>query len=93
MFKVGLTGGIGCGKSTVSRLFADFGVPIIDADEISHRLVARHQPALHEITQTFGTEILYPNGELNRAALKTLIFENSTAKTQLEEILHPLIFQ
>ncbi|MEI7840195.1 MAG: dephospho-CoA kinase [Methylococcaceae bacterium] len=93
MLKVGLTGGIGCGKSTVSRLFANFGVPIIDADEISHRLVARHQPALQEITQTFGAEMLYPNGELNRAALKTLIFTNSTAKTQLEQILHPRIFQ
>ncbi len=93
MLKIGLTGGIGCGKSTVSRLFADFGVPIIDADEISHRLVARHQPALEEIAQTFGAEMLHPNGELNRVALKTLIFTNSTAKTELEKILHPRIFQ
>ncbi len=92
MLKIGLTGGIGCGKSTVSRLFADLGMPIIDADEISHRLVARGQPALQRIAQVFGSEILLENGELNRAALKARIFDNSQAKQQLEAILHPLVF-
>jgi dephospho-CoA kinase len=93
MLIVGLTGGIGCGKSTVSRLFSELGVPIIDADEISHYLVQARQPALFAIKQTFGSEILLDNGELNRAALKALIFKNPTTKQQLENILHPLVFQ
>lgn len=92
MLKIGLTGGIGCGKSTVSRLFAGFGVPIIDADEISHRLVARGQPALQHIAQVFGSEILLENGDLNRTALKARIFSDPKAKQQLEAILHPLVF-
>jgi dephospho-CoA kinase len=93
MLKIGLTGGIGCGKSTVSCLFSEFGVPIIDADEISHRLVQTGQPALQAIKYVFGSEIFLENGDLNRGALKTLIFENTAAKQQLEAILHPLIFQ
>jgi dephospho-CoA kinase len=93
MLKIGLTGGIGCGKSTVSRLFAELGVPIIDADEISHQLVQAGQPALQNIKHVFGSEILHANGELNRGALKTLIFENPATKQQLETILHPLVFQ
>ena len=93
MLKVGLTGGIGCGKSTVSRLFSKLGVPIIDADEISHQLVQAGQPALQTIKNTFGSEVLLENGELNRAYLKKNIFENSATKQQLETILHPLVFQ
>lgn len=92
MLKIGLTGGIGCGKSTVSHLFANFGIPIIDADEISHRLVVRGQPALQRIAQVFGSEILLENGELNRAALKARIFKDSQSKQKLEDILHPLVF-
>lgn len=93
MLKIGLTGGIGCGKSTVSRLFSEWGVPIIDADDIAHDLVQARQPALQTIKQTFGSEILLENGELNRATLKALIFANPAAKQQLEAILHPLVFQ
>lgn len=93
MLKVGITGGIGCGKSTVSYLFSEFGVSIIDADDISHRLVQAGQPALQTLSHVFGSEILLENGELNRGALKTLIFENSFAKQRLEAILHPLVFQ
>lgn len=93
MLKIGLTGGIGCGKSTVSHLFSELGVPIIDADEISHRLVQVDQPALQTIKHVFGSEILLENGELNRDVLKALVFKNPTAKQQLEAILHPLIFQ
>lgn len=93
MLKIGLTGGIGCGKTTVSQLFAALDVPIIDADEISHQLVQPNQPALLKIQQTFGSGFLLDNGELNRGALKNYIFENTQAKKQLESILHPLIFQ
>lgn len=92
MLKIGLTGGIGCGKTTVSNLFADFGVPIIDADEISRNLTQTSQIALQQIKQTFGSAVFFENGELNRLALKTLIFQKPTAKAQLEAILHPLIF-
>ncbi len=93
MLKIGLTGGIGCGKTTVSRLFADLEMPIIDADDISHQLVQPHQPALQQIQSTFGKEFILENGQLNRAALKKYIFSNPLAKQQLETILHPLIFQ
>lgn len=92
MFKIGLTGGIGCGKTTVSNLFADLGVPIIDADEISRHLTQTSEITKQQIKNTFGFAVFLENGDLNRAALKTLIFQNSTAKKQLEAILHPLIF-
>lgn len=93
MLKIGLTGGIGCGKTTVSRLFSDLNVPIIDADEISHQLVQPNQLALQKIQATFGREFILENGQLNRASLKNHIFESIDAKQQLEAILHPLIFQ
>jgi dephospho-CoA kinase len=93
MLKIGLTGGIGCGKTTVSNLFSELGVPIIDADKISHALVQAGQPALQNIKNAFGSNSLLENGQLNRPALKAHIFQNPTAKQQLEAILHPLIFQ
>jgi dephospho-CoA kinase len=93
VLKIGLTGGIGCGKSTVSRLFEQLGAPIIDADEVSHQLIQIGQPALETIRCVFGSEMLLENGALNRVGLKNLIFENLLAKKQLEAILHPLIFQ
>lgn len=92
MLKVGLTGGIGCGKTTVSSLFANLGVPIIDADEISRSLTQSNQAVLQQIEQTFGSDILLENGELNRIELKARIFTNPFAKKQLEAILHPQIF-
>lgn len=93
MLKIGLTGGIGCGKTTVSNLFSTLNVPIIDADDISHSLVQVGKPALQKIKNIFGLEILLENGELNRAYLKKCIFEDSKVKKQLEAILHPLIFK
>ncbi|MDD5579330.1 MAG: dephospho-CoA kinase [Methylobacter sp.] len=93
MLKIGLTGGIGCGKTTVARLFAGFGVPIIDADDTAHRLVAIGQPALASITQEFGPDILNPDGSLNRNTLREEIFSNSEQKQKLESILHPLVYK
>jgi dephospho-CoA kinase len=93
MLKVGLTGGIGCGKSTVAKIFADLNVPVLDADEIAHRLVEKGQPALSQIQQTFGPSILNPDGSLNRTKLKELIFSDLRQKQQLESILHPLIYK
>lgn len=92
MFKVGLTGGIGCGKTTVSKLFAELDVPIIDADEIAHRLVEPGQQAILEICKTFGDQALNPDSSLNRPYLRDIIFSDSEKKQALENILHPLVF-
>lgn len=88
----GLTGGIGSGKTTVRQLFEEEGVPTLDADQIAREVVAKNQPGLAEIERTFGLDYLI-NGELNRAKLRELIFNDATAKQTLESILHPLIRQ
>ncbi|MFZ2168654.1 MAG: dephospho-CoA kinase [Methylococcaceae bacterium] len=93
MLKVGLTGGIGCGKTTVAKIFAQLNIPVIDADEIAHRLVSIGQPALAQIEQEFGEDILSPDGSLNRRKLKELIFSDPKQKQKLESILHPLVYQ
>ncbi len=91
MLKIGLTGGIASGKSTVCRLFAQYGIPIIDADVIARQLVEPKQEAYNEIVHTFGDNICLPNGKLNRQHLRKLIFSDDNAKHQLEMILHPRI--
>jgi dephospho-CoA kinase len=94
MLKIGLTGGIGCGKSTIAEIFhINHNIPIIDADIISRQLVEPGQPALIPIQQTFGQSILNPDDSLNREQLRDIIFSNSEKKNQLEAILHPLIYQ
>jgi len=93
MLKIGLTGGIGCGKSTVARVFEQLKTPVIDADEIAHQLVAIGQPALAQIQQEFGTDVLNPDGSLNRKKLRELIFSDPEQKQKLESILHPLVYQ
>jgi dephospho-CoA kinase len=92
VFKVGLTGGIGCGKTTVSKLFTELNVPVIDADDIAHQLVEPGQPALLEIEKIFSNEILNPDGSLSRQHLRELVFSNPKQKQKLEAILHPLVF-
>ncbi|MBM4207375.1 MAG: dephospho-CoA kinase [Gammaproteobacteria bacterium] len=91
MFKVGLTGGIGSGKSTVSALFQTLDVPVIDADEIAHALVKPGEPALQEICAQFGERLLNPDGSLNRDLLRTIVFNNPVEKQKLETILHPRV--
>ncbi|MDP3589007.1 MAG: dephospho-CoA kinase [Methylobacter sp.] len=93
MLKVGLTGGIGCGKSTVAKIFADLNVPVLDADDIAHRLVEKGQPALTQIQQAFGPAILNPDGSLNRKNLRDRVFSDLKQKQKLESILHPLIYK
>lgn len=93
MLKIGLTGGIGSGKSTVSKIFQQINIPVIDADEIAHQLVTVGQPALTKIQQEYGSNILNPDGTLNRKQLKELIFSDDLKKQKLETILHPLIYQ
>jgi dephospho-CoA kinase len=93
MLKVGLTGGIGCGKSAVARIFSQLNIPVIDADEIAHRLVEPGQPALAQIQQEFGADVLGTDGSLNRKKLKELIFSDLKQKQKLESIIHPLVYQ
>ncbi|HSN24525.1 MAG TPA: dephospho-CoA kinase [Methylomicrobium sp.] len=92
MFKVGLTGGIGCGKTTIANLFAGLGVPILDADKIARELTMKGEPAFQRIHEEFGDQILNPDGSLDRLRLKNLIFDEFNQKVRLEAILHPLIF-
>ncbi len=93
MMIVGLTGGIGSGKSTVAELFAGMGVPIIDTDIIARDLVEIDKPAYLDIVKKFGNDILLPNRTLNRAVLKQRILNNEQERLILEDILHPLIQQ
>jgi dephospho-CoA kinase len=90
---IGLTGGIGSGKSTVAGEFSRLGVPVIDTDQLARELVAPGQPALQEIVTRFGPRALQDDGTLDRAWLRTRIFSDSTAKQALEAILHPRIRQ
>ena len=89
--KVGLTGGIGSGKSTAVNAFRALGITIIDADQIAKSIVEPGETALQEIADCFGERILLANGELNRQALKDIVFNDPEALEKLENILHPLI--
>ncbi|MCL5059246.1 MAG: dephospho-CoA kinase [Candidatus Thermoplasmatota archaeon] len=91
MFAVGLTGGIGSGKSTVAGLFADLGVPVIDTDVIARELTAPGGAALAAIRAEFGEAVMQANGTLDRAALRRRIFADAAARRRLEAILHPRI--
>lgn len=93
MFKIGLTGGIASGKSTVCQLFAQYGIPIIDADIIARQLVEPKQEAYDEIVSIFGEDARHTDGQLNRQYLRQVIFSDAKAKQQLEAILHPRIRQ
>jgi dephospho-CoA kinase len=91
MLKIGLTGGIGSGKSTVSDIFSQLGVPVIDMDVIARQVVEPGSPALTEITEAFGPSILNQDGCLDRQLLRQRIFESDSDRRKLETILHPLI--
>ncbi len=93
MLKVGLTGGIACGKTTISGMFDDLGVPVIDADIIARDLVTPGQPALAEIERQLGPGLMLPDGRLDRVRLKRLIFTDAEKKSRLEALLHPLVYQ
>lgn len=93
MLVIGLTGGIGSGKSTVAEMFESLGVPIIDMDRIARQIVEPGQPALTQIKQAFGEKIVAASGQLNRQQLSKIIFDSAEKRHQLEAILHPLIRQ
>ncbi|PKO84542.1 MAG: dephospho-CoA kinase [Betaproteobacteria bacterium HGW-Betaproteobacteria-11] len=90
-FVVGLTGGIGSGKSVVAEQFAAKGVPVIDTDRIAHGLTAPSGAALPALRATFGSGIFDVAGRLDRAALRELVFADAAERKRLEAILHPLI--
>jgi dephospho-CoA kinase len=90
---VGVTGGIGTGKSIVCHLFAELGVPVIEADEIARELTAPRQPALQSIVREFGEEMLDSEGRLRRDKLRSMVFSDLGRRKRLEEILHPLILE
>ena len=93
MLKVGLTGGIGSGKTSVSDLFGNLGIPVIDTDVIAHTLVNNNAEVLQEIIEAFGQDILNIDGSLNRKKLAQIIFTVEQNKQLLEDILHPKIKQ
>jgi dephospho-CoA kinase len=93
MLRVGLTGGIGSGKSTVAGIFAGLGVPVIDADDIAHRLTAPGGPGFHRIVEAFGIAILDKHHAIDRARLRTLVFDDEDKRRNLEAILHPLVLE
>jgi dephospho-CoA kinase len=88
---IGLTGGIGCGKTTVANLFAERGATLVDTDLIAHAMTAPHGPAMAAIAQTFGAGFIAADGSLDRAAMRALVFTDPAAKQRLEAILHPMI--
>jgi dephospho-CoA kinase len=92
-FIVGLTGGIGCGKSTVAGLFAEHGAGIIDTDTIARRLTQAGGEAMAAICMSFGKDYILDDGALDRAKMRGLIFSDTAAKQGLERILHPLILE
>lgn len=90
-YLVGLTGGIGSGKSTIANSFERLGVKVVDADQAARAVVSPESNALKEIITHFADEQLLVNGQLNRAALRQIVFNNPEQKNWLEKLLHPLI--
>lgn len=93
MLRVGLTGGIACGKSTVAGMLREMGMPVIATDSIAHRLIERGQPAHAEVVKEFGPGICGPNGEVDRARLGALVFADRAKLERLNRILHPRVIE
>jgi len=89
MMRVALTGGIASGKTTVSDKFAELGIPVADADVLSRQAVQIGSPGLAQVTERFGSDILQTDGSLDRATLRTIVFEDEQARLDLEAIVHP----
>lgn len=93
MLLVGLTGGLGAGKSTVGRMLADRGAVVVDADELARRAVAPGSHGNHEILQVFGDEVVAPDGSIDRAVLSRIVFADPEKRRALESITHPEVFR
>ncbi|MDB5952860.1 MAG: dephospho-CoA kinase, partial [Massilia sp.] len=91
LLHIGLTGGIGCGKTTVADMFAARGASVIDTDQIAHALTAPHGAAMPALLAEFGADFATPDGALDRARMRALVFADPGARTRLEAILHPRI--
>lgn len=91
MLIIGLTGGIASGKSTIARLFSAHGISHIDADCVAREIVALGEPVLARLAERYGQRILQPNGELDRAALRTIIFDDPSERHWVEALMHPAI--
>jgi len=91
VYRVGLTGGVASGKSTVAKIFRGFGVPIIDTDELARDVVEPGQPPLERLVERFGPSILTADGHLDRPALRTIVFSDPMARADLEALIHPAI--
>ena len=91
MFRVGLTGGVASGQSTVAALFTELGAGLVDTDQVAREVVAVGEPGLKAIVDAFGADLLLDSGELNRSALRATIFQDPDERRKLEAILHPLI--
>lgn len=93
MFRLGLTGGIATGKSTVSKYLKEKkGLPVLDADDIAHQIMGPNQPILTEISETFGADYINDDGSLNRQKLGALVFNDDQARQKLDDLTHPRIF-
>jgi len=91
--RVGLTGGIASGKSTVSAMLRELGAVVIDADQLARDVVAKGTPGLTAVVEEFGPELLTADGDLDRAAMGALVFTDEAARRRLEAIVHPLVFE
>ena len=91
--RVGLTGGIASGKSTVAAMLAELGAVVIDADALAREVVEKGTPGLDAVVAEFGEELLGPDGELDRPAMGRLVFNDDQARKRLEAIVHPLVFE
>ena len=93
MLKVGLTGGIASGKSTVSRIFASFGAKVLDADEVAREVLLPGQPAWTKLRRAFGQEFFHPDGTVKRKQLRKLVFADPEKRSQLNAIVHPEVMK
>ena len=91
MQRIGLTGGIATGKSYVVTRLREAGVPVVDADVLAREAVARHSPGLTAVVERFGTEVLTPEGDLDRARLAHIVFRDEAGRRDLENIVHPVV--
>ncbi|HEX2031656.1 MAG TPA: dephospho-CoA kinase [Actinomycetota bacterium] len=93
MLLVGLTGGLGAGKSTVGRMLADRGAVVVDADDLAREAIAPGTHGHHEVVQVFGDEVVAPDGSIDRAALSRIVFADPAKRRALESITHPEVFR
>jgi dephospho-CoA kinase len=93
MLRVGLTGGIGCGKSTVAAMMAELGCHVLNADKMAHALIAPGEPAYNDVVRKFGTHILAPDGSVDRARLAAVVFADADKLASLNAIVHPRVLR